>query len=108
VQVRGELNLTRDVKALVLDPSYKDTEVEQLAGKLGCAVQRHDGFTLAISKMEKYPEYRGSDYVELGKEIAHNGVLTPHIIGVAASTGKYDMQDLKRVWHYLTRFGQQT
>jgi hypothetical protein len=27
------------------------------------------------------------------------------VIGEAAATGKYDPQALKRVWHYVARFG---
>jgi hypothetical protein len=105
-QIHGELNLLRDVEAIVLDPSYRDTEVEELASKLGCEVEFHDGFTLTIEEMQKYPEYRGVEFIELGKEIAQNGVLTPRIIGIAANTGKYDLQDVKKVWHYLARYGR--
>ncbi|WP_317545488.1 hypothetical protein [Rhodococcus globerulus] len=35
-------------------------------------------------------------------------VLTPDLIGQAARSGHYDdPQSLKRVWHYLARFGRQ-
>lgn len=105
-QVHGELNLTRDVEALVLDPSYRSTGVEELAKKLGCNIEWHDGFVLSIDEIIKYPDYRGEEYIQLGQEISENGVLTPYIIGLAAATGKYDQQNLKRVWHYLARFGQ--
>ncbi|WP_202872811.1 hypothetical protein [Kribbella capetownensis] len=46
---------------------------------------------------------RAVQYVEVGARIAVDGVLTPRVIGEAA--GRYDAQDLKRVWHYLARFG---
>lgn len=35
-------------------------------------------------------------------------VLTPDLIGDAARSGEYDPQALKRVWHYVARFGQGT
>jgi hypothetical protein len=105
-QVHGELNLRHDVEAMVLDPSYKGTEIEEIASKLGCVVEFHDGFILTVEEMQKYPEYRGIEFIELGKEIAENGILTPHIIGRAANTGKYNLQDLKKVWHYLARYGR--
>lgn len=35
-------------------------------------------------------------------------VLVCKIIGDAARTGRYDLQDLKRVWHCLARFGVRT
>ena len=105
-QIHGELSLANDIEALVLDPSHKGTIVEELADKLPCDVEWHDGFTLTIKEMEKHPDYRGPEYIALAGEIAVDGVLTPAIIGTAATTDKYDQQDLKRVWHYLARFGQ--
>ena len=51
------------------------------------------------------PGYRGQEYVDLGAEIAVGGQLDPRIIGEAERTGRYAPQDLKKVWHYLARFG---
>lgn len=107
-QVHGEVRLDRDVEALVLDPCYQGTEVEELAGKLPCRLQWHPGFRLTLEEMARYPEYRGPEFVELAREIAPGGLLTPRVIGEAAATGKHDPQALKRVWHYLARFGAPT
>lgn len=41
----------------------------------------------------------------LGVAIADNGRLDPRVIGDASRTGRYDEQALKRVWHYVARFG---
>jgi hypothetical protein len=38
-------------------------------------------------------------------KIAVDGRLDPLVIGEAAGTGRYDPQALKKVWHYLARFG---
>jgi hypothetical protein len=46
-----------------------------------------------------------TQYVDLGAEIAVDGHLTPRVIGDAARTGRYNEQDLKKVWHYVARFG---
>ncbi|MEI7489542.1 MAG: DUF3626 domain-containing protein, partial [Chryseobacterium sp.] len=105
-QVHGELLLVRDVEAIVLDPSHKNTIVEDLAYQLGIRVEWHDGFILLLEEMTKHPDYRGQKYIQIGKEISKGEILTPHIIGEAAATGKYDQQDLKKVWHYLARYGQ--
>jgi thioredoxin reductase len=43
--------------------------------------------------------------VTAGGALARYGVLDPAILGAAARTGRYDPQALKRVWHYLARFG---
>ncbi len=103
--VHGDIRLSEDVEAIVLDPAYIDTYVERLALKLPCAAEWHNGYALTLSEMAKYPNYRGSEYIELAREIAHNGVITPHDIGEAANTGKYELQDLKKIWHYVARYG---
>jgi hypothetical protein len=104
-QVHGPVRLSADVEALVLDPSYRDTAVEAAAGRLACPVEWHNGFRLAVAELRRHPDYRGQEYVDLGAQIAIDGYLDPRIIGEAACTGRYDPQALKKVWHYLARFG---
>lgn len=104
-QVHGPVRLDRDVEALVLDPSYRSTEVELTARRLPCPVEWHAGFRLSVDELRRHPDFRGQRYVDLGVEVAVDGWLTPPLIGDAVALGKYDLQDLKRVWHYLARFG---
>jgi hypothetical protein len=104
-QVHGQVSLGLDVEALVLDPVYAGTAVETAASALGCPVEWHAGFRLTTEQLRSHPGYRGQEYVDLGTEIAVDGVLDPLIIGEAAGTGRYDPQALKKVWHYLARFG---
>ncbi|MFD4244022.1 DUF3626 domain-containing protein [Streptomyces sp. NPDC058525] len=104
-QVHGPVQLHRDVEALVLDPCYRDTTVEEAALRLGCPVEWHPGFRLGVEELRRHPGYRGQEYVALGTQIAIDGVLDPRIIGDAARAGLYDVQAVKRVWHYLARFG---
>ncbi|MFF4624589.1 DUF3626 domain-containing protein [Nonomuraea jabiensis] len=104
-QVHGQVRLDRDVEALVLDPSFRGTAVEDAAHQLGCPIEWHAGFRLTIEQLRHHPDYRGQEYVDLGVEIAVDGRLDPRIIGEAVSTGRYDAQALKKVWHYLARFG---
>ena len=51
-------------------------------------------------------DFRGPDIVALGESLAEEGVVTPQVIGAAARSGQHDEQALKRVWHYVARFGQ--
>ncbi|WP_240942024.1 DUF3626 domain-containing protein [Planosporangium thailandense] len=104
-QVHGPVRLDRHVEALVLDPSYRGTAVETAARRLPCPVEWHPGFRLAVEELRRHREYRGQEYVELGAEIAVDGQLDPRVIGDAAGTGRYAEQALKRVWHYVARFG---
>jgi hypothetical protein len=103
--VHGPVLLDRDVEALVLDPSYRGTDVEADAARLPCRVEWHRGFRLTVEELQRHPGYRGPQFVELGRAIAVDGVLTPRVVGDAARTGRHDEQDLKRVWHYVARFG---
>jgi hypothetical protein len=104
-QVHGPVRLDRDVEALVLDPCYRGTDVEAAARRLPCPLEWHPGFRLDVAELARHPEYRGPRYVDLGAAIAVDGQLTPRVIGDAARTGHHDEQDLKRVWHYVARFG---
>ncbi|MCX5198815.1 DUF3626 domain-containing protein [Streptomyces sp. NBC_00249] len=106
-QVHSPVELDRDIEALVLDPSYRGTDIEAAAAKLPCPTEWHPGFHLTTTELRRHPGYRGQEFVDLGTAIAEAGILTPHILGKAARTGRYDEQALKRVWHYLARFGTQ-
>ncbi|MFI0192991.1 DUF3626 domain-containing protein [Streptomyces sp. NPDC017082] len=104
-QIHGPVRFDCDVEALVLDPSYRGTAVEDMARRLPCAIEWHPGFRLAVDHLRRHPDYRGQEYVDLGAEIAVDGWLDPQTIGDAAHTGRYDPQALKKVWHCLARFG---
>ncbi|MPY58023.1 DUF3626 domain-containing protein [Streptomyces spongiae] len=105
-QIHGPVRFDRDVEALVLDPSYRGTAVESAAHRLSCPVEWHPGFRLGVDELRRHPSYRGQRYVDLGSEIAVDGRIDPKIIGDAARTGRHALQDLKKVWHCLARFGQ--
>lgn len=104
-QVHGPVRLDRDVEALVLDPCYRGTAVEDAARRLPCPVEWHGGFRLTVEELRLRPAYRGQEYVDLGAGIAVDGLLDPRVIGTAAATGRHDPQALKKVWHCLARFG---
>lgn len=103
--VHGPVHLAADVEALVLDPCYQDTDVERLARRLPCPLEWHEGFSVAVETLRANPDYRGPQYVALGIALARDGILNPSVIGDASRAGRYDDQALKRVWHFLARFG---
>jgi hypothetical protein len=73
---------------------------------VGCPVEWHSGFTLTTVELRRHPGYRGAEFVDLGAALAQDGRLDARIIGDASRTGRYDEQALKRVWHYIARFGR--
>ncbi len=103
--VHGIVGIPGDVEALVLDPCYRSTPVERAARRLGCPVEWHGGFIVTTASLLQNPDYRGPEYVRLGTSLACDGLLTPRIIGDASRAGRRDEQALKRVWHYVARFG---
>jgi hypothetical protein len=103
--VHGPVRLDRDVEALVLDPCYAGTEVQALAEALPCPLEWHGGFRLDVAQLARHQEYRGPEIVALAVRIAADGMLDPAVIGAAVAREEHDPQALKRVWHYLARFG---
>ncbi|WP_329571373.1 DUF3626 domain-containing protein [Kitasatospora sp. NBC_01266] len=104
-QVHGPVRFDRHVEALVLDPCYRGTEVEQAARQLPCALEWHPGYRLSVDELRRHPDFRGPEFVALGVTLARDGQLDPAVIGDASRTGRHDEQALKRVWHYIAQFG---
>lgn len=103
--VHGVIEIAQDVEALVLDPCYRGTDVESDALELGVPVEWHPGYRLDVATLRAHPAYRGPEFVALGESLAVDGVLTPRLVGEASRAGRHDEQSLKRVWHYVARFG---
>jgi Protein of unknown function (DUF3626) len=101
--VHGPVRFDKDVAAIVLDPCFEGSSIAAVAETLECNVEFHPGFRVASETLD--PAYRGETYVQLARTLA--SVLTPEVIGWAARSDRYDLQSLKRVWHYLARFGRQ-
>ncbi|GAA2218878.1 hypothetical protein GCM10010429_51440 [Micromonospora olivasterospora] len=124
-QVHGEINLARDVEALVLDPSFEGTEVGRtladLAARHGITLRWHAGFELPADGID--PAFRGPDIPPLAARI-HAEFARPGdpvdaaLIGRAAASLVTEpdrwadrgplpvtLQHLKQLWHVLVRFG---
>lgn len=104
--VHGAVRVPDDVEALVLDPSYRGTAVEDAAGLLGCAVEWQPGYAAHIDDLRQHADYRGPEAVELAGKIQDDGALTPAALGPWRDRGDVDPQTLKRVWHLVARFGR--
>lgn len=104
-QIHGPLVLAEDVDALVLDPCYRGTDVERDALALPCALVWHPGFRLRVEELRRHPDYRGVEHVELGANLAEDGLLTARVIGEAARAGLHAPGALKKLWHCVARFG---
>ena len=102
--VHGAVDIGTDVEALVLDPSYRSSRIEEIAHSLPCPVLWHDGYAVDVEEVAEHPEYRGAAVVDLAREIAIDGRLTPAVLGFARGAS-FDAQGVKKVWHYIARFG---
>ena len=105
--VHGPVGLPADIEALVLDPCYRGTAVEVESRRLHCPVEWHGGFRVTTDDLRRNAGYRAPEFAELGVSLARDGCLDPAMIGDASRAARHDEQSLKRVWHYVARFGSQ-
>ncbi len=104
--VHGTVELSEDVEAVVLDPSFRHTTIEEQAQALGVAVEWHEGRRLLVEDLAGRPDFRGPRIVEVGRRVAVAGVLDAAVVGQAALAGSEDPQDLKKVWHCVAALGE--
>ena len=90
---------------MVLDPSFRGSTIEDQARSLGVPVEWHEGRRLSVRTLAEHPGFRGPSIVEVGRRVARAGVLDAAVLGGAALVGAEDLQDLKKVWHCVVRFG---
>ena len=103
--IHGVVYLVNDVECLVLDPIYRFTLIEEQANQLGIPIKWHGGYELSVEVMSQYPDYRGKKYIQLANDIAVNGNVNAKLLGTAVTEQGFDEQDIKKVWHYLARYG---
>ncbi|PFE23022.1 hypothetical protein CN279_23575 [Bacillus anthracis] len=120
-QVHGDISLKEDVEVLVVDPSFKGTDVgrtlEEICLKYSIDLYWHIGFVLPVDEVPM--DFRGSKMPSLARRIARNNCIDANIIGSAvvdlqrnplswSDRGTYEevLQELKLLWHVLVRFGK--
>lgn len=102
--VHGVITIADDVEAVVLDNSYKNTQIELLAKNLACPVEWHPGYRLPENRISDCVDYRGQEIAALAYELVNNGFITPYDIGLARRKS-HAPQHLKRLWHCTAKFG---
>jgi Protein of unknown function (DUF3626) len=100
--VHGGLSITRDVEAVVLDPTDREALSATLE-RLACPVEEHPGYHVAADAID--PDYRGPVPTELARLLG--GEITPARLAEASRSGDHDPQAVKWLWHCLARFGRQ-
>lgn len=104
--VHGGVDVPQDVEALVLDPCWAGSALEDAARSAGLAVERHAGYVLDVEDMTMHARYRGEEAVALARRLSIAGRLAPDILGRARGKEDIDPQVLKQVWHCLAAFGR--
>ncbi|MBW3698454.1 DUF3626 domain-containing protein [Vibrio sp. T187] len=104
--VHGVISVKNDIECLVLDPIFRGTTVEEHAMGIGIPIKWHNGYELSIERMSRYPDYRGQRFIDLAKQLSSNGKINAKLLGLAVTEQGYDEQDIKKIWHYLARFGE--
>lgn len=114
-QVHGPIDLSRDIEALVIDPSFGN-RLDELGERFGFPVRRHPGFVLTAGEIDD--DFRGPRMRPLARRIAGDGPFDVARVGEAARSLAEDpaawsdwdtppetWQHLKQLWHCLVRFG---
>jgi hypothetical protein len=123
-QVHGAIRLDEDALRLVVDPSFRNSRIEDLLTSISARyripLDWHPGFALAV---EQVPEaFRGYATRALARRIAGNNAgqrLTAATIGAAADSfwrNPHSWRDLgsvdealtcfRRLWHVLVLYGE--
>lgn len=105
-QVHGRVVLADDAEALVLDPCWRGTTVEEQALALGLPLEWHEGRVLSLATLDAHADYRGPEPVRIGHEVARDGVVDAAVIGEAVRSGRYATQPLKQLWHVTAQWGR--
>ena len=104
--VHGPVRLASDVEAVVIDPCYNGTPVEEAARSLQCPIEWHSGFRLPMERLAECERYRGARAAQAVSAVARGGVITALDIGRARLAGM-DRQLTKWAWHCVARFGSE-
>jgi hypothetical protein len=120
-QIHGGVSLEADVEAMVVDPSFRATSVEEdltAAGeRYGFSVRWHGGSELHVEEVPD--DFRGPTMPALARRVARaDGFVDACAIGRAASAvvlgeptangdpPESDLQQVKYLWHTLLAHGQ--
>jgi len=120
-QVHGGVSLETDVEGLVLDPSFRNTTVQQdleaVASRYGFDLAYHGGSELRVADVPD--DFRGPLMPALAREVARqDGMVDAHAIGRRASQLRFtdpleigdpddsDLQQLKYLWHTVLAHGR--
>jgi hypothetical protein len=120
MQVHGGVDLRSDVDTIVLDPSFRFTDVNsavaELSDRYDVEVAWHAGSELSVDQIPT--DFRGPTMPGVGRRAARSdGIVDAHSIGVAARAVRLadmqasgdppesDAQQLKYLWHTLLAHG---
>lgn len=124
-QVHGDIQLSADVEAVVVDPSFEGTptgeRLLELSSRYGVALRHHPGFALLIGDVPG--DFRGPRMVPLARRVARFCAVADRLdaatLGRAAEslerepqawsdwgTPRETWQHIKQLWHVLVRFGR--
>jgi hypothetical protein len=123
VQVHGGVSLSNDVHSVVLDPSFRGTDVEHhltAAGMMfGFELNWHCGSELAADDVPD--NFRGPTMPSLARRVADSrDIVDARAIGIAAARERFEeptslgdsadsiLQQLKYLWHTVVAHGTDT
>lgn len=121
LQVHGGVSLADDVEGLVLDPSFRGTQVDcdlsTAAERFGFALTWHCGSEISIEDVPN--DFRGPTMPPLARQVSDSdGLVHARAIGIAAAHVRHEdpgpfgdppesaLQQLKYLWHTVVAHGR--
>jgi hypothetical protein len=119
-QVHGGIDLARDVAVVVLDPSFRNSDIErdieEAGSRYGFGVAWNEGSEMDPERID--PDFRGRDIKRLARGTARpDGLVDAAAIGRALDDVSFTppsvsgdpetspRQRYKKLWHCCLRFG---
>ena len=120
-QVHGDVSLYANVEALVVDPSYKESKIEDLChslcSKFHIQMLWHPGFQLHVKEVPT--TFRDYPVKLLAHRIGREGIVNAFALGIGANLMQANPEDWKefgsyrdgltcfrRLWHVLVKKGE--
>ncbi len=119
-QVHGGVSLVEDVEAIVCDPSFRGTEIDDALTRAGLRwgvdLRWHRGSELSVGAVPD--DFRGPTMPSLARRVARSdGIVDARAIGLASAEATFEepttagdppesmLQQLKYLWHTVLAFG---
>lgn len=122
-QIHSPISLAKDVEAVIIDPSFKDTStgklLEELAHKYDFSIEWHKGFQVDIKdvpsdfRVEELPDFARFVADKIGSDTLDAAIIGQAAVSIVSNPKDWEawgtpdeaLQLVKYLWHTLVVYG---